>query len=1090
MRNAFLQQSRARKFGADAILAQKMTRLRQALANVAHSDKPFHESAFIAFADNLRELCTDKRGFERQYALAKAALTDKTAQKMPDLSCPEYQLLWAAACLNIRNGTPSLPYSGLWRQLVASPDAKKILDNHNIYIAEELQRPQIRFSWGKPEEGFGYDPKEKTIRVDLLMSMISGFEHAHGLMIREVGHHLLSTSYPEKNRELIRQIKALKEKEDKKELSNEGYKKMRMLGLELEMRRQLWDVAERAVASRFAERKGAMKAQDYAYSLNHYLMTNTHFGYTALEDFRERQRDNQMQDLARAALEEIKGQFAGEAGESIPPEMKALFEQQVRQLENMVSGSLEERFMNILHTVELAFYKNNGLFAHDRESWERFGVNVQQVKAGKGKGFNIPGHGRRTGPDELPADFDYLVSLCSDLEILQPRPGDKQQNGRNYYRGALNSYAAQRNAIIEKIWEIYVEDIAHQLKQDLEDEIDQEMGNDPQQRQDQDQDDNQQGGDPSSSENADPSQQQSDSTQQEGDASRSQENAPQNQGESSQQQGDPSQQQGEPSQSQGEPSQSQGEPSQSQGEPSQSQGEQQGEGQSQDFGPEEKPFGDARKEEKNATQDQKFDASSAGTDPSGSKVDVTNDKGKKQKMPDVPVPEEHPEGHEPGQDADGQGADGQSQSNSDEQGGQGKDGQSSEKKPIDPKTLEQIRKEIEEMLKKQQEEMEQQKGEDGAQSDADGDGADSDGQDGEGQDGPGENGKKEGQSSSGAGDGGEPKTLEDIAISDWKNYPMLVSQLQTYIVQTARLFEKIRDKQIEKTVQRSPDLEMLPEGKEMDRFNREAHQNLVTKKVTGQQIEKEDLHRFHKDEQHQKPTTIDIVLMIDGSGSMVNAGVAYKVGKADPMEIALISSIILHEAAKKVDANVYVALWGNDDPIILAKPGDDPRQVGENLLRARKGMNCGTNLAPSIKKITKVLSEHKSGKYSGYTHMMVISDGDISDPVPATKAINTLLSTSDYTTLEFAVLKKPGFPAGQPAGLDQKTAMEKVADDIRVANPAQKIGVHRDGDPNSIPAGIVGLIFQKIRTMESFAAVPWAKKRKQFQRANTKFDVR
>lgn len=305
-----------------------------------------------------------------------------------------------------------------------------------------------------------------------------------------------------------------------------------------------------------------------------------------------------------------------------------------------------------------------------------------------------------------------------------------------------------------------------------------------------------------------------------------------------------------------------------------------------------------------------------------------------------------------------------------------------------------------------------------------------------------------------------------------------MSQIKSYITQTARLLEKIRDRQLEKTIKRSPDLEMLPEGKEMDRLSQEAHRNFTTKKVTGQELEKEDLHRFHKDERDQKPTTIDIVLLIDGSGSMTMGG-SYALGKAKPMDIALLSSIILYEAAKKVGANVYIALWGNEDPIILAKPGDDPRDVERNILKAKSGMSCGTNLAPSIKKITKTLSEHKSSQYSGYTHMMVISDGDISDPEPAMKAVNTLLSTSEYATLEFAILKKAG---------EAKSQMENLADKIKVANPTQKIGVHRDGDPNSIPAGIVGLIFQKIRMLESFTAVPWAKKQKLFQRANIKFD--
>ena len=196
-------------------------------------------------------------------------------------------------------------------------------------------------------------------------------------------------------------------------------------------------------------------------------------------------------------------------------------------------------------------------------------------------------------------------------------------------------------------------------------------------------------------------------------------------------------------------------------------------------------------------------------------------------------------------------------------------------------------------------------------------------------------------------------------------------------------------------------------------------------------------------------------------------------GKATPMEVALMSSVVLYEAAKAVDANVFIALWGNDEPLMLATPKDDPKKIGENLLKARKGLNCGTNLAPSINKITKVLSEHKSGKYSGHTHMMVISDGDISDKEPSKKAVETLFQYSNYTTLDFAIMNKN----------QTKTQMEHAAREIRGMNPKKKIGIHHATEAEGIAVGIIGLLFEKIRSFKSFVAVPWAVKRKEFQRA-------
>ena len=430
-------------------------------------------------------------------------------------------------------------------------------------------------------------------------------------------------------------------------------------------------------------------------------------------------------------------------------------------------------------------------------------------------------------------------------------------------------------------------------------------------------------------------------------------------------------------------------------------------------------------------------------------------------MDDVALPPEHPEGQEPDQKNDGQGQDAK---------GQGKEG-------AEGKTLEQIKKELEEAAKKaaekQQQEAQGKEHQDGQGSEKKGEGKDK---------GKGTQGKSsgDGSPSSEAGEGGEGKTLEEIAASDWKSYSSLLSQIRHVIGSVTNSLKKIRDKQLEKTTERSPALEMIPEDKDLSRLNTEAHKSKILKQKDGR-VEKDDLNLFHKDKTGQTPTTIDIVLLIDGSGSMTYGDMASLLGKARAMDIALLTSIILYEAAKKVDANVYIALWGNDRPILLAKPGDDRKMIEANLLKARNGLQCGTNLAPSIPHITKTLADQKGSGDSGLTHIIILSDGDISDPEESLDAVQKLLSTNKYVTLDFALLQQD---------VSRESRIEQFAKDVRVATPTQKIGIFRGSNMDEIAAGVIGLLAQKMMRLESFSAVSWARKRKLFQQAHRKFDMK
>lgn len=421
-------------------------------------------------------------------------------------------------------------------------------------------------------------------------------------------------------------------------------------------------------------------------------------------------------------------------------------------------------------------------------------------------------------------------------------------------------------------------------------------------------------------------------------------------------------------------------------------------------------------------------------------------------MPDVETPSDSP-GEKPGQD---NGKDAKNGKDS----GQGDPG----------KTLDEL---MEEARKQQEKNKGKDKGK-GQGEKSEGESDDSDSRD------PGK----------GAGSGGKPVTLEQLNNVGTIPYSKIVESFMPFISLIARMMQKIRERQVEKVSKVSRSLEPLPQGNEIRRLDRNAHRNLIIKQKTGQELGDSDLNRFRKNVQVEQPTTLDIVLMIDGSGSMDS-----KVGltKVSALEIAMASAIAIHEAAKRIDANVYICMWGNSDPLILAQPGDDHATISENISKAMKGLNSGTDLAPAVKKMVRTISENreKGNAQSGYTHFMVLSDGDINDDKNAQDMITKLFRASKYVTMDFAVIKTGTSNQHYVNGKwESITAMEKLAQTLQTALPHQNIGVVTGNGPEKLPLAIVGMLLDKMRSCGSFRAVPTHLKRGTIRRALTSMEIK
>lgn len=1042
----------------ESILREPLTRSRLLLnskiraAQNAENPQPFTLQDLQTFMAGVRVPGAD---FKKEIVNILEAVQTGVAPQAPNFETPETQLVWGAALayllLNpeqlkqwktpVENG--ELRASDLWKQVTGTRRAYQELLSHAHHVREALRDKDTKYGWGDPGTGFTYQRQKNVINIDLMQSMIVGFEHARADVYREIGHSLLSVNYTTRMNEIYTEMRPLLKKmqdaqgkgKNKKgkgpKLTDDEYKKLRLLSAEWELRHMMFAAAEENVANRFVSNMAKQMLQDYSVSLNNTAVTFRAVGLTRVP------KGQQSDDLTR--------------------------------------------YMNLCNAVQLSFFQNNALFDNTDDGWFRVGVDPNLIR--KTATLAQRPDGQKDDQDGVNhADFKLLRELCGGpdgLENLQPKQHERLYGWGNLMNRVAR-HDADRKAIIEKIWDLYAEQLIQNILKQANDDIDQQLKDAKDKQKDQEQDgddqDQDQDGDDGQDQDGD------DGQEQEGQSGKPQKGQKGQKGKKGQKQ------RGKP---QGDPDDM--DDDDQDGDDQDQDGQDQKDGKKKDKNKKDKSDkkdkGD-KGDKQDGDEGEKSDGDDAdgqdgddqdGDDQDGQEQDGQKGKGKDKKeskegklgadedetvpvegagdMPAPDIPSEVPADEvdpSAGNDADGDDADGQDGDGQDADGADGDDADGD-----DSMTQEELEKQLNEME-------EAEEGEDADGQDADGD--DADGQDGEGE------GKKKSKKASkskkpgrqaGHGDG---QKLADLNKQDWTDYQKRINELAGPISRVRKLFKSVQERQVQRKQVKSSNLDILPENGEVkDRFNIEAHRNMTIKKMTGQ-LEERDLNRFHLDETKFTPTAIDIVLMIDGSGSMAGQN----------MSVALQAAAIMFEAAagKDMNMNVYVGIWGNNNPPMIIYPGADRVQVGKAMQAARSGLHSGTDFAPAVRKVAQTIGEQrgKSGTLSGFTHVLIISDGDISDVAKSREMIETMFTYSDKVTFDTAIIGRPG------------TSMEQMSRSIKGHKPFQDAGVTVGSDPNEIPMAIVGLLLEKVRKCGSFIAVPNSQKRRAMQKAHNKMD--
>ncbi|MCC7037160.1 MAG: VWA domain-containing protein, partial [Alphaproteobacteria bacterium] len=323
--------------------------------------------------------------------------------------------------------------------------------------------------------------------------------------------------------------------------------------------------------------------------------------------------------------------------------------------------------------------------------------------------------------------------------------------------------------------------------------------------------------------------------------------------------------------------------------------------------------------------------------------------------------------------------------------------------------------------------------------------------------------------------------LAKLAKGDYRDFNRRVYELAPVISQQARIYQNIRAEQRRAIRKMSRDQHsfIASDGNFLGRHDMEKSRRTKLKQAFGQPVNVEDFKKIKRDEQAFADSTIEIISLIDGSGSMPMKNLGNGV---NAMEVALQSAVINYMAARKAGIDGWIIIWGNAKPLVVASPDMPLKEVGENVQRVRGGINSGTALAPAFDTTMQTLAEHrnKNGTISGSSHVMVYSDGEIQDEAAAQQRIEAITQGTKNVSIDVAVLVSKG-------SREAPTEMERMMNKITAKSGDRKVGVLRGDDARTVPLELARRTLQRVKRFK-VEVVPDDRKRAVYKAVSRKLD--
>jgi hypothetical protein len=192
----------------------------------------------------------------------------------------------------------------------------------------------------------------------------------------------------------------------------------------------------------------------------------------------------------------------------------------------------------------------------------------------------------------------------------------------------------------------------------------------------------------------------------------------------------------------------------------------------------------------------------------------------------------------------------------------------------------------------------------------------------------------------------------------------------------------------------------------------------------------------------------NFIFLIDGSGSMTGG----------PLENALDASAkIIGKLEEKAGARPAASTWlfGDRTPVAVDMTDEDSMQ------RARRGLNCGTDLAPSLDMLVGTLDPNKA------VHLVVVSDGDLFDCEKSREVMVKLLAKNPKSTVDLVIIKHDSGGYGDFRGYgDQsirKTPMENLVEAVGADVSTPRIPRTLATQPQGVAAAVTSLLAARLK---------------------------
>lgn len=471
----------------DRILGLPITQLRREL-KASYLDKKFTAEQFDDFIVRLGNV--GDLGKQVEIAKQAAAKHEVASELDIELNTPAKTLLWAAVLTRMMDKMEEpVATSRLWKQM------KETIGFHNESIIlskvidASLQNDDVTFDFGQPGSWFYHDPIANHVNMDMYFMLLVGFEHIRSVGLHEIGHSELSVTFTGKMHELFEKVKNFIDprtvddpaKFENKQFTEEEQKEIAMDVKEWELRRKLWHPAEDNCVNQFAANmQDIVKIkQDFGDSLNHISVVLQNIW--ALDPTRlppQLTTEMPKPEPGEDPMPYLEAKAAREAQIEAIEQRIAFFHSPLSKsdIEDVQKGKISlivaEKMMSQISSLTLlAFYERNGLFKGSKETWERFRnfpndinatVDVSGIPAAKGK-----------------TAFEYLYDLSAGkngIHALQPKPSDRFF-GKDYYRKKVQQTSEARGAVVDHIWDVYVEKFADVIRRDFAKQVEEELKN-------------------------------------------------------------------------------------------------------------------------------------------------------------------------------------------------------------------------------------------------------------------------------------------------------------------------------------------------------------------------------------------------------------------------------------------------------------------------------------------------------------------------------------------------------------------------------------------------------------------------------------